>query len=401
MKRKKSVLIVINSMELGGAQKSLASFLKSMQERGCDQNYEIDLLIAKPEGIFMDQIPACVNRLSPPAELLWLGTPRGDGLLAQYPSLRGRVGKALWMATNQQKLFAKRLNDDQRMWKNWKALVRPLPGHYDIAISYMNGFPGYYVIDKVRADRKVLWIHNEYEKLRYDAQFDRPYYEAADQIITISDVCRESFIQVFPDLAGKISVLENITIASEIRAMGARAEAPEFDGAECAKILSVGRLCVQKQFELSVRAAAALKKRGIRFLWLIVGEGSERERLQAEIDAGDLQAYFRIVGLKDNPYSYMARCDIFVQTSRYEGKSIVLDEVKLFHKPIVITDYPSASDTVANGKNGLICPMDAEKIADAVESVIRDSALRQRFADALACENGNEKELDKYLKIML
>ena len=253
MSRKKSVLIVIHSMELGGAQKSLVSFLKGLQAQGYDKDYDIDLLIAKPAGLFMDHLPAFARRLTPPAELLWLGTPRGDALLAHSPSLRGRFGKARWILSNRQRLTAKRLNDDQRLWRNWKALLRPLPGHYDVAIAYMNGFPNYYVIDKVRAKRKILWIHNEYEKLGYDASFDRPYYEAADGVVTISDVCRESFLRVFPGLSSKVSVLANITLAAEIRSKGALAEAPEFEQADGVKILSVGRVCVQKQFELAVR----------------------------------------------------------------------------------------------------------------------------------------------------
>lgn len=401
MSRKKSVLIVIPSMELGGAQKSLVSFLKGLQAQGYDKDYDIDLLIAKPAGLFMDQLPAFARRLTPPAELLWLGTPRGDALLAHSPSLRGRLGKARWILSNRQRLTAKRLNDDQRLWRNWKALLRPLPGHYDVAIAYMNGFPNYYVIDKVRAKRKILWIHNEYEKLGYDASFDRPYYEAADGVVTISDVCRESFLRVFPGLSSKVSVLANITLAAEIRSKGALAEAPEFEQADGVKILSVGRVCVQKQFELAVRAAAALKQRGLRFLWLIVGEGSESNRLEAEIRANALEACFRIIGLRSNPYSYMARCDVFVQTSRFEGKSIVLDEAKLFGKPIVITDYPSAPDAITNGENGLICPMDAEKLAAAIERAALDTALRQRFADALAKESGNDRELARYVSIML
>ncbi len=401
MTQKKRVLVVINSMELGGAQKSLVSFLKSMKEQGFDAQYDMNLLIAKPVGLFMEQIPPYVHQLTPPAELVWLGTERHDALLKRFPTLRGNIGKLRWMASNKQRFLYKKLNEEQRIWKNWKQLIRPLQGHYDIAISYMNGFPSYFVMDKVSADRKILWIHNEYEKLRYDTEFDRSYYAAADGIITISEVCCDSFLRVFPAFANKISVLENITLASDVRANGEKKEAPEFERTDAVKILSVGRLCEQKQFELTVRAAKVLKERGLRFLWVIVGDGPDRAMLENKISQCDVSDCFLLVGLKDNPYSYMARCDVFVQTSRFEGKSMVLDEVKLFRKPIIITNYPSAADAISDGENGLICPMNAESIADAVERIVQDAALRKRFAAALEKENGNSKELNKYLKIML
>ncbi len=401
MTQKKRVLVVINSMELGGAQKSLVSFLKSMKEQGFDAQYDMNLLIAKPVGLFMEQIPPYVHQLTPPAELVWLGTERHDALLKRFPTLRGNIGKLRWMVSNKQRLLHKKLNEEQRIWKNWKPLIRPLQGHYDIAVSYMNGFPSYFVMDKVSADRKILWIHNEYEKLRYDTEFDRSYYAAADGIITISEVCCDSFLRVFPAFANKISVLENITLASDVRANGEKKEAPEFERTDAVKILSVGRLCEQKQFELTVRAAKVLKERGLRFLWVIVGDGPDRAMLENKISQCDVSDCFLLVGLKDNPYSYMARCDVFVQTSRFEGKSMVLDEVKLFRKPIIITNYPSAADAISDGENGLICPMNAESIADAVERIVQDAALRKRFAAALEKENGNSKELNKYLKIML
>lgn len=401
MSNRKSVLIVISGMEIGGAQKSLISFLKSLEEAGLSTQYEVDVIVGRPKGLFMNQFPSFVNVLPTPPELVWLGTPHGDELLAKYSSLRGRIGKLTWMLTNKQRVFHNKLNEEQRIWVNWRHLVPALQKHYDVAISYMNGFPGYYVMDKVNAKRKILWIHNEYQKLGYNTDFDRPFYASCDQVVTISDACVESFTQAFPEFADKTILLYNITLVSDVLAKGARNDAPEFEQTRALRILSVGRLAAQKQFGLAIQTAAALKQRGVDFLWLIVGDGPDRELLQAQIDERGLQDSMKLVGQRANPYAYMARCDVFVQTSLYEGKSIVLDEAKLFGKPIVVTDYPTASDIIQHDRNGLICPMDAQKLADAIECVTEDEALRQRFADALAAETGSQDELRKYIDAML
>ncbi len=401
MNDRKSVLIVIDMMELGGAQKSLISFLKSLEVSGLSARYEVDVIVGRPKGLFMSQFPSFVHVLPSPPELVWLGTPRGDELLSKHPSIRGHVGKLRWMITNKQRTLHRGLNEEQRMWVNWKMLVPALPKRYDAAISYMNGFPGYYVIDKVNAKRKILWIHNEYQKLGYDADFDRPYYAACDRVVTISDACVESFTHVFPEFADKTILLRNITLASDVLSKGARREAPEFEGTSALRILSVGRLAAQKQFDLAAQTAAALKARGVNALWLIVGDGPDRARLQAQIDESGLRESMKLIGQKANPYAYMARCDVFVQTSRFEGKSIVLDEAKLFGKPIVVTDYPTASDAIQDGRNGLICPMNAQKLADAIVRLAGDGALRERFAGELAGETDGDDELRKYVDAML
>lgn len=401
MEGKKSVLIVINSLELGGAQKSLVSFLKCLNKTPEARRYDIDLLVAKPCGMFYQDLPEDTHLIPPPPELLWLGTKSGDPLLKEHPSLRGRVGKLLWKVSLKQRLFHGALNEEQRLWLNWRRFIPENPKSYDIAVSYMNGFPGYYVMDKVRAARKVLWIHNEYEKLNYDRAFDAPFYEACSQIITISDACRESFLRVFPKYQNKINVLENITLASDILARGEDGDAPEFEGAEY-RILSMGRLSEQKQFNLAVSAAAVLKGKGARFRWLVLGEGEDRPALQTQIEQAGLTDDFLLVGLRTNPYPYIKRCDLFVQTSRYEGKSIAVEEAKIFEKPIISTDYPTVYDNLKNEETGLIVPMQPEAVAEAIDRMIHDSDLRDRLrANLHDGPRGNERELINYLHLQM
>ena len=397
MEEKKSVLIVINSLELGGAQKSLASFLKCLGGSPAAERYDIDVLVAKPRGMFYDDMPRGPRLLPPVPELMWLGTESGDPLLKQHPSSAGRKGKLLWKLTLKQRPLHPALNEEQRLWLNWRRLIPENPKTYDIAVSYMNGFPGYYVMDKVRAARKVLWIHNEYEQLHYDRAFDAPYYAACSQIITISDACRDSFLRVYPEYADKIAVLENITLASDILARGDAGEAPEFEGAEN-RLLSLGRLTAQKQFDLAISTAALLKQRGVPFRWLILGDGEDREDLQRQIDQSGLSDSFRLVGLRANPYPYLKACDVFVQTSRFEGKSIALEEAKIFGIPIVATNYPTVYDNLKDGETGLIVPMEAEAVANAIERLLRDESLRDKLRASLRkAPKGNERELVKYL----
>lgn len=396
----KKILVVIHDMASGGGQKSLLSFLRCLDHAGKTSEYDIDLMVAKPEGIFMDQIPKTVHIVETPKTLLWLATPSGNPMLKENFSVKGFAGKMRSTIKKKLGLDKKNLNDEQILWSNWKRFIPENPTKYDVAISYINGFPNYYVIDKVCADKKVLWIHNEYQKLGYDVTYDAPYYNKADEIITISQICVDSFCEKFPKMKEKVHILENITMKEDILKKGNEDSADEFEGADI-KILSVGRLCEQKGFDFSIDAARKLKKMGYHFRWLILGEGPDRQQLQAKIDEYQLEDEFQMIGIRSNPYAYINACDVFVQSSRFEGKSIVLDEAKIFCKPIVVSNYPTVYDSIRNEENGLIVEMNGEGVADGISRLVSDNELQQKLIANLSSNNdSNESELRKYMEIM-
>lgn len=398
----KKVLIVIHDMESGGGQKSLLSFLQCMSKSNEIKNYDIDVMVAKPSGVFFSKIPKTVQVIQAPKELLWLGTPFGDKLLKENFSVKGVIGKLCWFTWKKVYRDKKVLNDEQKMWRCWRNLVSTNERKYDIAISYMNGFPNYYVMDKVVAEKKILWIHNEYQKLKYNYEFDAPYYEKCDRIITISQKCEESFVEVFPQYSDKITVLENITVQDDILKKGNEGSCEEYRGYSDLKLLSIGRLDKQKGFDMAIKAAKCLKESEVKFLWLVLGEGCQRKKLQKMIVEYGLTDSFKLLGIRENPYIYIRECDIFVQSSRFEGKSIVLDEAKIFSKPIVVTNYSTVFDSIINEKNGLIVDMNGKEICDAIKKLWSTPELRKKIVDELDKLNkGNEKELKKYIEIML
>ena len=178
-------------------------------------------------------------------------------------------------------------------------------------------------------------------------------------------------------------------------------ECPEFADAKGLKLLTVGRLHFQKGIDLAVGAAKLLKEAGIPFLWLVAGEGAQRAELQKMIDEGGLSQYFQLLGSRENPYAYMAKCDMMVQPSRVEGKSIVLDEAKILCKPIVVTNYATVRDAVVHGQTGWIVDMDARGIYEGILHLYRNPQLCRAMTENLQkMPKGNEEELEQYVKIL-
>ena len=398
----KKILILIHDMEIGGAQKSLLSFCQTLAASPAHKEYEVHLMPIKPSGTFYSQIPEYIKIKQPPKELRWLGSRFRFQLLREYFSLPCLVAEALWLIRKKGKFFPKRWNLQQCLWASWRNFIPHLKEQYDIAVSYMDGVPNYYVMEKVSAKKKVLWVHSEYQKQGYNSEFDKGYFEAADGIFTISEKCRSCILADFPRFAHKTHVLENISSYEYIAARSREKVSTEFSDFTGCKLLSVGRLHIQKGFDLAVEAAKILRDSGLQFLWLVAGEGAERQALQEKIDTYELSEQFQLIGARDNPYVYMRACDVLVQPSRVEGKSIVLDEAKMLCKPIVVTNYTTVYDSIEHGKTGWIVEMTAEAIAQGIQTLYQNESLKAQLCTNLqARTKDNTDELEKYLNTML
>ena len=152
---------------------------------------------------------------------------------------------------------------------------------------------------------------------------------------------------------------------------------------------------------MAIEACRLLVDKGIEIAWYVIGEGEERQRLERMIADYGLQRHFILLGLKDNPYPYVKQADIYVQPSRFEGKSIAIDEAKILQKPIVVTSFSTAADQITHERNGLIVEMSAEAVADGIERFVKDDSLRSRCVAALRAEPlGTEHEIEKLYELL-
>jgi glycosyltransferase involved in cell wall biosynthesis len=141
-------------------------------------------------------------------------------------------------------------------------------------------------------------------------------------------------------------------------------------------LLAVGRLNVQKGFDLLLRAFAesAVWRDGWRAI--IVGEGPERANLQALADKLGIGGKVEFPGETDQVASWYRRAGMFVLSSRYEGFPNVLLEAMSHGCPSIAFDCPSGPrDIVQSGRNGRLLP------AEDVDALI--AAIRELSADAL------------------
>lgn len=167
-------------------------------------------------------------------------------------------------------------------------------------------------------------------------------------------------------------------------------------------LLSIGRFCTAKNYDNVPDIARRLVQHGITNLrWYIIGFGSDEALIRAKIREAGMEKHVILLGKKENPYPYIKACDIYVQPSRYEGKSVTVREAQILCKPVVITNYPTACSQVRHCIDGFIVPLDNEKCAQGLVDIIKNSELRQQIVRNLAkYDFGNINEVEKIYQIL-
>jgi glycosyltransferase involved in cell wall biosynthesis len=391
---KKDLLFVINNLNCGGAEKALISLLETIDYTA----YNVDLLLFKHEGLFFNKIPELVNLLNEPLEFKYFDMPIKAATIDALKKGRlditiSRIGAGFIFKSEENSAKC-----EQRVWKHISKSLKKLNKEYDVAIGYLEKNPIYFCLEKVIAKKKIGFIHNDYNKLGMDPTIDMQYFDQLDYIVTVSEECANVLKQQFPIYKDKVSVMYNIVSPAIINKLSM--ETININQKET-NLVSVGRLNNQKGFDIAIKACKDLVTSGYKVKWLVIGEGEERIKLEQMIKDHQLEDRFILLGIKENPYPYIKEADIYVQPSRFEGKSIALDEAKILQKPIVVTNFSTAKDQITNQENGMIVEMDAKSISIGIQRLLDDEKLRKKLIDQLSKEQlGTESEINKLYELI-
>jgi len=372
---KKKILFVIDSLDCGGAEKSLVTLLKFIDF----SNFEIDLQLHSRGGLFEKLVP-------PEVTVRAVQLSSGVGHL-KYTLARAHFLFLRVLNKNKQK------HNSQLYWQSFKNCHLAVEKSYDIAIGYGQGFSTYFVADKVIATTKYTWLNNDYIKAGYNLQFDIPFYNQFHKIVVVSDENERVFQQYLKSVNKELPTVVIRDIVDEIEiSKKAQVEIELVKDESVITVVTVGRLTNQKGLSLAIAACKILIDSGKKIVWYAVGEGEERAALTELIAQNGLQEQFILLGLKANPYPYVKIADIYVQSSISEGLCITLIEARLLQKPIVTTNFPSAYGIIKHNETGLICEMDAVAIAKSIAKYIDDVDFRDRISSNLALEQNADKE---------
>ena len=394
----RKVLIASFDMEVGGVERSLISMLNNFDY----VNNEVDLMLYSHTGDFMPMLNDKVNLLDE---------------INQYSTFRKSIGETIKQGnlilglTRVLSKFLAKVNGKsknlseygiyqmQLMWKYALPFLPKLDKEYDVAISYL--WPHYFVAKKVKAKRKIAWIHTDYSTIETDIDMDLKMWNKFDYIMAVSEECKNAFVKKYPSLKEKVKVMENITSPNFIRKMAEEDIEENIKKYNSFKLVSVARLSHAKGIDIAVKALKLLHDRGLTNIkWYVVGYGGDEEMIRKIIRENNLEDSFILLGKKINPYPYMKAGDIYVQPSRYEGKAVTVGEAQILGKPVIITNYTTAKSQVRENVDGYICELSVEGIANGIEKLYRDKNLRTKLSDnCKKTKYSNSNELNNLYSI--
>lgn len=389
---KKRLLFVIDSLTCGGAEKSLVTLLNSMDY----SRFDIDLMMFRRGGAFENLVPDSVHIIAAPHYFEQLQ----QNEKCRWKDIYYRVKISFLLRMNQ--LFKEKYHSEQIVYRSLKPYLDNSSDEYDCAIAYSQGMPTYYISNHVKAKKKLAWINCNYVATKYNKHYDAFCYQSMKYIIVVSHFIKETLKEypfykkvrvvndiVSPQIIEQLSDLDNEYLG-EMDYKGLR-------------LLTVARLEKIKGYDLLVKAASILKEKGIDFKWFIIGEGSERERINILCKEHHIEDRIVLLGQKTNPYVYMKRCDIYVQTSRNEGLGLTVIEAKILGKLIVSTSFSTASSLITDHVDGLLCNIDEKDIAKKIVEYIVNQKILSTISKNLQQQRkfDTREEIDKIYDLIL
>ena len=373
----KKILIVNNNMKVGGVQKSLYNLLWSLEGQ-----YDVTLCLFRATGAYLQQLPKNVRVVECRGAMRYLSASHAE-CTGLHKLLRGGY------------VILCRLLGRDRVVKFMLAGQKTLPGEYDCAVAFLHngnistfygGVPEF-VLKRVKAKKKVAFLHCDYGSCGANHPRNNRLVEEFDRIVACSDGCRRSFEAVMPNMKEKTVTVPNFHRYHEILALAG--QEPVCYESGWIHGICVARLAHEKGIERAICAVAAAREAGHCMKLHLVGSGGMEAQLRELVAQLDLQDRVVFHGEQTNPYRYMVNADLFLLTSYHEAAPMVIDEAVSLALPVLTVKTTSSYEMVTGRQAGWVCDNDQNALNESLLSLLEDKAaietikigLRSQTAD--------------------
>ena len=386
---------------MGGIEKSLIGLLLAIDAN----NYEVDLFLKTHKGEYFGLIPSYVNLL--PEVPRYKNIEKSAKQLIKdgnHIFLVLKILSRIWLNILC-KLFKIRptaRNISSVKWSVYSFFLPKISPNkvYDLALGFQ-GMPKYYR-SNIRATKKIEWIHTDFSRVNPIRHIEKRHFKEIDFVVNVSKGAEEVFLRYFPETSEKSLVIENILPSKIIQSQALMCKnLPDSFLTKKIKLCSVGRYHNAEGYDIAIKAAKELKKRNYDFVWHVIGFGLEENKLKYLIKECALDDYFILLGPKENPYPYISSSDVYVQPSRYEGKSVAVREAQILKKPVLISNYKTARSQVEHLVDGYICDSGVNGLIEGLCKMITDHSLRKQLSNnCKARDYSNKLEVDKIYSLI-
>ena len=263
--------------------------------------------------------------------------------------------------------------------------------HYDIEISYLEGPSARVISGCPHSDtRLVSWIHVEQHTRALAAKAFRSYLESErcysrfNQTVCVSEYVKSDFMSIYPSLSN-VSVKYNTNETTNILHMK---DEPIEEGVFCngdIRLCGVGKLMPIKGFDRIARIHKRLREDGYPIHTYILGDGPDRQKLEAFISTNALGKSFTLLGYQTNPYKYVSKCDLFLCASTAEGFSTAATEALIVGTPVCTVDVSGMREMLGEHNEwGIVTENSEEALYQGIKLLLDRADVLEKYKSAAA-----------------
>ncbi len=358
----KKILFVVHAMGVGGVERLLVNMANGLIGRG----YQITVAVTS------DKLQ--MASLFHPAVRIISKNEKQFPILRKLPYIRNFYESGMWSTRK----------SPQRLYRHFVGTKEK----FDVEIAMFFGKPLKVVCGSPnKRSKKILWVNTDYSqcdgwamgfKNKDDAVKAYHWFDTCVMCGT-SDMLKNAFVQA----TGRSHHIVGMPNMNNVPEIICKAEEPTACKKQSFTFVSVGRLSEEKGFDRLLEATKRLNEEGYSFAVWLVGDGSEKEKLQGYIDRNQLNNVV-MLGNQDNPYPYIRNADMFVCPSYQEAYGLVIAEAFILKTPVIATRTAAAQEHLGNGEFGIEAENSTEGIYQGMKSVLDDPALYTRYRAAAA-----------------
>ena len=350
-------------MHIGGVQKALVNLLKEIASE-----YEVTLLLFYKGGELLRDVPENVRVITACRVLRGWGATREDA-----GGLRLQLSRAFSAAIT------------RAAGRKWICRIlfpfqKKLRG-YDVAISYLHsgndhvfyGGCNEFVLRCTEAEKKISFLHCDYEKMRAGSRYNASIYQKFDAIAACSAGCKDAFSAVFPELKQKVQVVRNCHDYERLHHDAA--QAPAALSKTSVNVVTLSRFGREKGVLRGIQAAADVQRAGKKLRYYIIGNGVEYPKAAAMVKRLGLETSVTLLGEMLNPYGYLKAADVLLIPSFSEAAPMVIGEAASLGTPVLSTRTSSAEEMIVCSGYGWVCDNTQVGITEGLERLLANPEI--------------------------
>ncbi len=344
------VLITAPNLITGGAEKQLIYLIEGLLKIG----FNIVLLILELEGEYLAKVPKEVKVLCP-----------------ESPKPRKAL-KGFWKVKEIMKAISKEKPDIlySRLWPT------------KVATVFAGRLLGKHVV--FSEDRTLSRFMDGGNTGKGCSSFyiKRTASRLASYVVPVSQGIADELKQVFKLNPEKVKLIYNGFDLEEMMENAAEeVDHPWLGDKKEPVIGALGRMVELKGFDYLLQAVKLVNDKSVPIRLLMIGKGDLLEELKMKAEGFGIKNRVDFLGFKENPFAYLARCDLFVLSSLYEGLPSTLIEAMALGLPVISTRCPTGpEEIIEDERSGLLVPVaDSKAIAEAIVRVLQDKDLNMRL----------------------